>query len=70
MPSAFLKFLGDTVSMQTPCSSGSYNLSAPSSTAIPEPLVQECFIDLSDGTRLHNSAFKVVVVFGNGLHLL
>lgn len=42
----------------------SYRLSASSSTMLPEP--SECFVDVSTGIGLRNSAF-VVVVFSGGV---
>lgn len=61
-----LTFLGDIISQQTPWFSGSSTLSIISSSVLPEPSVQECFVDVStrtSPTALHFdwSWFSVVV---------
>lgn len=58
-----LMLLGNTVSQQTPRSSGSCNLSFPSSAMFPEPEVQEYFVDAFKWSGLHNSVFWLVVGF-------
>lgn len=36
----------------------------------PSLYIQECFIDVSTGTRIHKSDFLLDVIFCNGHHLL
>lgn len=72
---ASLTFLGHTLSQQTPCSLGSYNLSVPSSAMIPKPQAQElCWCIHPLGMDIMWSSVLCVLVgcvlFCHGLHLL
>jgi hypothetical protein len=55
-------FLRDTILPQTSYSSGTYNLSVPSSTVMPESKFQSCIIDVSFGSVFPSSAFWLAVL--------
>ena len=52
-----LLLLGDTTSQQAPWCSGFCHPSASSLAVFPEPQGRECFVDVSIGPGLRNSAF-------------
>lgn len=55
-----LKFLQDTISLQTHTISGSKDLSFPTFTVCLKPFLKDCFRDVIDVftvTRLHNLAY-------------
>jgi hypothetical protein len=58
-------FLENTISEQGPCSSVSYNLSAPSPATISDLWCRRSVIDVTVRTGHHDSAFRLVVAFCN-----
>lgn len=56
--------------IETSLFSSAYGLPARSSAVMSEPYKKECEVGASVGIRLHDFAFSLLVISGNGLCLL